>query len=1467
MYISGTGKDEASCDLEDPCKTIWRAVNAASRDDSIYLDGTNTDKNPYTCQPGASAYPGISIDKGLSLIGYGNQLAWIQCSGGSSLTFNGTSASRSMHTKLSNIGFKGRALNFLDSSAHIENATFEDSTGVNFIIHNKMMSSLYIADSTFSDNERCIAATSSTNQNINFNLTLEKVTLSQNKLSENGLVFLDVQSGSHNIHFENVAFKDNRPKVLNGDNNECKIQSSQAAVKIFIDSSYFRGQHARLFQISGSDISLFIHNSSFVGHKVSQGYGSGAVLSLSGTNHPQQSISLNVSNSSFVNTSADQCGAVNVECVGACSTRFLDCNFTGNTAKRGSGGAVCISIASKRYRSARKVHDKATTDALLNETSSVAVPDALHVTIQRCTFFKNKANLYDAGAVSISAGSRTSIILQEVTVESNWATNFGGAISIYANGKGNREGRASDNGHVVDSLEECNITIALSNFSNNAAGKVGGAIYLKGNKPVNLFLEKVSMESNTVNYSGGAVHVETIFSLVVQESLFSNNNARGSDDAMGGAMTLKQLKSDNRTSILTIENSIFLNNEAKGNGGASIIEAIEANNKQAVLKLTNLTVVSNTAKLEGGAFAIKYFHAIQIHDSRFLNNTSRTTVGGAISVYEVATLEVRECLFGNNYAGVTGFGGALHVVSEQTSPSIEINNTTFYKCSAEQVGGAFYLRARGINATLKVKGSRFEENHAIKYYGGAMAVYVDKSLVSPLLFEDTTFEKNEASFGGVLHLSNGNATFQSCSFIDNIASTLGGHLHTEVGSSNLTILNSIFNQTAFRLQGSGNRTAGTFFVDTEGTGTLYTANTSLNANFPETDGPLVQVRNGRQVSLDNSTTLFCPDGSRMQILNFQGKIDDKKVATVQISCLSCEGNTYSLSRGGACGLQPGPTVSCALCPFGANCTRNIFAKPNFWGFREETDPSTLKFATCPFGYCRSPSEFDFPEYNSCQGNRTGTLCGRCKESYTETLYSATCRPVGQCNDYWVWPVAFVFVSIVALYFTFKPPMVPLIKRQILWFTRHRQENQDENFDKGFMKIIFYFYQAANLVLVPESTQHILKTDFVETIIGLFNFKQNISPGKLPCPFPGLNVVTKRLLEASPVIGTMLMIPVFYTLHWGIKKIQSREAPSIGPYTGGFLQTLLLGYATLASVSFDLLHCVPIGSKTCLFYDGNIECYRPWQYIFLILDFMFFVPFLFVLLWGSCKLYSGTVSVKQFLIACCLPLPSLLYWAIGALFCRERHLARVEEPPARQASKIFVERVLYEPFKRPEEGSKLSLSWEGFLIGRRLILIVLNATIHNQMTRLSTISFVCVLFLLHHCTTQPYRDGIANKVETISLLCLVLLATINTFFASFHSFGITLDSTNPFTPLSRAFKIVEVIILCFLPAIACFLLIFAFLSLVCRLVVGLYSTISCRVRGCYRNQDDAASPLLHHGKARQLAQIPDPEREEGDPHVC
>ena len=1120
-------------------------------------------------------------------------------------------------------------------------------------------SSLHIKDTIFSENMAGISVDlAHTNQDISFDLTLENVTLIHNQFSPKGLISLNMKNGNHIIHFKDVTFIDNCASGYQYEPTECIVQSTRAAVTIFIDSSHFQGQQTRLFAISGSNISLFIHNSSFVGYKVGPAYGNGGVVYLSGEDHPEQRamFHVGVSNSTFVNTSATQGGAIAVDSINACNISFRDSIFTGNTAKAGEGGAVFIGSSGSVFHD-----DKNPTNRTFGEALSVTEPDGCYITIERSTFSNNSA-YYNGGAVSVSANSPATIILQNVTMESNKAENFGGAI--YVSGAGDGEGE----------------TFGSKELSN----------------------------------------------LCFRDSIFTGNTA-----------------------------------------------------------------------LYGGALSVE-------SKSKFV-------------------------------------------------PAIVINNSTFFNCSAKQVGGAFYMWADGI-ATVEVKRARFVGNHAFKYYGGAAAVFVNQENsggASPLLFEDTNFEKNAAVFGGAVHLSNGDATFQNCTFLNNLVEVLGGHIHTDVQSTNLFIWDCVFNQTLFQV-GNENYSAGAFFIDTQSKGSLSIYNTSLTANYPANHDVLIRKTNGREVSLDNLTTLTCPVGSQINVLYFQIKLEGQSSVTIlEVRCLACEGSTYSLNRGRAFGLHEGPEFPCLSCPYGANCTQNIVAEPNFWGFREKYNPSTLNFITCPHGYCSSPQEADFPEYDSCQGNRSGTLCGHCKESHTETLYSTSCAPSNECKDHWIWPVGLVYVSIMALLFTFKPPIVPWIKRQILWFKKYEPANQDEDFDRGYLKIVFYFYQAANLLLVSDTTLHILKTEVWEPIIGLFNFQQNVSPVSTTgviCPFPGLNAVTKRLLLASPVFGTMLMIGVFYMLHWGSKKIQGREAPPVGPYIGGILQTILLGYATLASMSFDLLTCVPIGSEKRLFYDGNIACFQPWQFLFVAFDCVFFVPFLFVLMWGSFKLYRGTVSVANFLLACCLPLPILLYWAYIALIYRARPLVRVGGKPAGQAStEISVERVLYDPFKRPEEGSKLSLSWEGVMIGWRLILIVLNAFINDPLSRLLVMTSFCVLFLLHHCIAQPFRDDIANTVETISLLCVVQLGIINTFFASFHSLGVPLQGSNPLISWARAFQVVEIIILGFVPAVACLFVVAAVLSQGGRLLVVLYQTIRHLAKLCYsrpfRKQENEETPLL------------------------
>ena len=419
--------------------------------------------------------------------------------------------------------------------------------------------------------------------------------------------------------------------------------------------------------------------------------------------------------------------------------------------------------------------------------------------------------------------------------------------------------------------------------------------------------------------------------------------------------------------------------------------------------------------------------------------------------------------------------------------------------------------------------------------------------------------------------------------------------------------------------------------------------------------------------------------------------------------------------------------------------------------------------------------------------------------------------------------------------------MPWIKRRILWFKENIPDKKYNNFDKGYLKILFYFYQAANLLVVSRSSQHVIKIYLIEPIVGFFNFRSS-SAGF--CPFPGLTMASKQFFSASHVFGTMLMVCFFYVLHRGIQRLRSRGAPSVDPYIGGLLQTLLLGYTTLATVSFRLLHCVPIGSEKRLFYDGNRVCFQWWQYILVAFVCTFVIPFVFVLLWGSYKLYCKTLSVGRFLLACFFPLASLIYWLFFS-FCRVPRNPVNEVSTPHQLSMNSVERILYDSFKRPEEGQKLYLSWEGIMIGRRLILVVMKTFVINPMPRLVIMSVLCFLFLLHHSFTQPFRDSIANTAETISLLFIVVLANVNVFFASFLALAVPHGDDLKYW--WKVFEGVEIAILCFVPVVFGLVVVIAILSQLCRLAVVVCHLLRKLWLVCCRsycsNQENEEKPLL------------------------
>ena len=448
------------------------------------------------------------------------------------------------------------------------------------------------------------------------------------------------------------------------------------------------------------------------------------------------------------------------------------------------------------------------------------------------------------------------------------------------------------------------------------------------------------------------------------------------------------------------------------------------------------------------------------------------------------------------------------------------------------------------------------------------------------------------------------------------------------------------------------------------------------------------------------------------------------------------------------------------------------------------------------------------------------LCGQCSDGYSEALYSTSCRKKDKCKDHWFWLATVIYVVVFSVYFVFKPPVFSKLYQETLWFTKTPvnscahplpPEEVDER-DSGYLKIVFYFYQVAELVIIksPEKVLHIVP--FIPTVIALFNFQVKTLDGGIGCPFAGLNVVTKQLFLCSKFLATLVFIGVIYAIHRATSKTGYISSPSLTLYLAAALEILLLGYERLADTTLKLTHCVPIGMDWRLFVDGNIQCWQWWQYLMIAFIVMFVIPLILVLFWGSLMLARNKLSDKEFLIACAFLLPCLLVWIIrqskktkpqDMLFIENSHDAKE------------IKKILHSPFREPSNGDHGALYWESVLTCRRLILLTIHTFAADSMVRFVCLNCACLLILVHHLALRPFRDRQANSFESLSLISLVAICTFS--LAEVTHFSEGTEPTGPSQTFFRALQWIEIGLLSLVPAAVFILVMFAALSQVLRLM--------------------------------------------------
>ena len=334
----------------------------------------------------------------------------------------------------------------------------------------------------------------------------------------------------------------------------------------------------------------------------------------------------------------------------------------------------------------------------------------------------------------------------------------------------------------------------------------------------------------------------------------------------------------------------------------------------------------------------------------------------------------------------------------------------------------------------------------------------------------------------------------------------------------------------------------------------------------------------KKMTLKGQTLRFkCPNGSVVNISsNYERQLRERSKV---VKCHRCPKHTYTLrpsyvsSIDDTKKLQLGFQTQCQPCSFGASCKHGIKPKPNFWGYVYNNKAFMI---LCPPGYC-CQSKSKCAALHSCNGMRTGRLCGKCKKGYFQSIFTSDCIHEKHCKPVKFWALAVCSCLLLTILFIFLQDIFLIIVKQLsmkkilasikrkidcLWDTlscmtkvnneaetirddieqdTERMHNEpmnnpygnvdqtsNSNLDDcksksdnnsmagGLIKIIFFFYQVHSMLTVYRlHTQIEYLTEIKGLVLSIFNLNLQIPfRSEIHCPFHEIDSTTKVLLTAS-----------------------------------------------------------------------------------------------------------------------------------------------------------------------------------------------------------------------------------------------------------------------------------------------------------------------------------------------------------------
>lgn len=207
-----------------------------------------------------------------------------------------------------------------------------------------------------------------------------------------------------------------------------------------------------------------------------------------------------------------------------------------------------------------------------------------------------------------------------------------------------------------------------------------------------------------------------------------------------------------------------------------------------------------------------------------------------------------------------------------------------------------------------------------------------------------------------------------------------------------------------------------------------------------------------------------------------------------------------------------------------------------------------------------------------------------------------------------------------------------------------------------------------------------------------------------------------------------------------------------------------------------------------------------EYLAVLVCVMYVGPLFLVMGVGP-----GAVKKGLFLLGCFLP-PVFLIGLAVRIFLKKTPL------PETTLSKAIVQKACG-PFS--EHLLDKHICWEGAVILRRFILVVVITLVINPVTRMLVATFICLVILLAHILIKPYKSTASNVLECVMLVGLCMVACVNLVKALFT--GLMVVSAGPMVPLLEALDTFEFLMVTIIPAmivVVVIIFVFAALLLIC-----------------------------------------------------